>query len=186
MTTTYSRQMTLDQFLVLPEQKPALEYAAGRVSQKVSPLGPHARLQSAFSAMIGGFAEPRRLAMCFTEIRTTFGGRSGVPDIGVYRWSRIPRTEDGLIETHFVTPPDIAIEIFSPGQTLRTERDKCRWYVANGVAIALLVHHPSKTVTRFTQDGEQRLSGGERIDIDAILPGFTLTVDALFATLRVD
>ncbi|MGH2602634.1 MAG: Uma2 family endonuclease, partial [Dehalococcoidia bacterium] len=127
-----------------------------------------------------------RIAMAFTEIRTTFAGRSPVPDIGVYRWSRIPRTADGLIETYFRTPPDIAVEIFSPGQVLGDERNKCRWYVANGVPIALFVHHPSRTVTRFTPDGEQRLAGDDRIDLDAVLPGFTLTVAELFATLRVD
>ncbi|MGH2584790.1 MAG: Uma2 family endonuclease [Dehalococcoidia bacterium] len=186
MTSTHSRAMTLEQFLALPEQQPALEFADGRVTQKVSPLGEHARLQSAFWGLLNNFSEPRRIAMAFTEIRTTFAGRSPVPDIGVYRWSRIPRTADGLIETYFRTPPDIAVEIFSPGQVLGDERNKCRWYVANGVPIALFVHHPSRTVTRFTPDGEQRLAGDDRIDLDAVLPGFTLTVAELFATLRVD
>jgi len=186
MTSTHSRAMTLEQFLALPEQEPALEFANGRVTQKVSPLGEHARLQYKFSQLIGDFSEPRRLAMAFTEIRATFAGRSPVPDIGVYRWSRIPRTADGLVETYFRTPPDIAVEIFSPGQVLGDERNKCRWYVANGVAIALFIHHPSRTVTCFTPDGEQRLSGEDRIDLDAVLPGFTLTVAELFATLRVD
>src|SRR5688572_32389110 len=112
MTSTRSRAMTLEQFLALPEKQPALEFADGRVTQKVSPLGEHARLQYKFSQLIGDFSEPRRIAMAFTEIRTTFAGRSSVLDIGVYRWSRIPRTADGLIETYFRTPPDIAIEIF--------------------------------------------------------------------------
>lgn len=186
MTSTHSGAMTLEQFLALPEQKPALEFADGRVTQKVSPLGEHARLQSAFSRLMNNFCEPRRMAMALTEIRATFAGRSTVPDIGVYRWSRIPRTAEGLIETYFRTPPDIAVEIFSPGQVLGDERNKCRWYVANGVLIALFVHHPSRTVTRFTPDGEQRLRGDDRIDLDAVLPGFTLTAAELFATLRVD
>ncbi len=186
MTSTHSRAMSLEQFLALPELQPALEFADGRVTQKVSPLGEHARLQSAFSRLLNNFGEPRRIAMAFTEIRTTFAGRSLVPDIGVYRWSRIPRTADGMIETYFRTPPDIAVEIFSPGQVLSDEQNKCRWYVANGVLIALLVHHPSRTVTCFTTNGEQRLTGDDRIALDTVLPGFTLTVAELFATLRVD
>jgi Uma2 family endonuclease len=176
----------LGQFLALPEREPALEFADGRVTQKVSPLGEHARLQSAFCSLLNNYGEPRRIAMAFTEIRTTFAGRSLVPDIGVYRWPRIPRRADGLIETYFRTPPDIAVEIFSPGQVLSDEQNKCRWYVANGVLIALFVHHPSRTVTRFTPDGEQRLRGDDRIDLDAVAPGFALTVAELFATLRVD
>jgi Uma2 family endonuclease len=69
---------------------------------------------------------------------------------------------------------------------LGDERNKCRWYVANGVLVALFVHHSSRTVTRFTPDGKQRLRGDDRIALNAVLPRFTLTVAELFATLRVD
>lgn len=187
MTTVRDRSLTLQQFLSLPEVEPPLEYFDGKVTQKVSPLGEHGRLQSKFSEMISGFSEPRRLAMAFTEIRATFAGASRVPDIGVYRWERIPRTPKGRVATYFRTPPDIAIEIYSPGQTLQSLEKKCRWFVANGVEIALLVNHRTETVTRYTADGEeQRLSGGDRIDLDRILPGFELTVQELFATLQID
>lgn len=187
MTTLSPTQITLEQFLALPEVEPPLEYYNGEVTQKVSPLPPHGRLQYKLGEFINTFAEPRRLAMVFTEIRGTFAGASRVPDIGAYRWSRIPRTRDGRIADHFYTPADIAIEIHSPGQSLRTLADKCRWYVANGVEIALLLHDRRRTVTRFAADGsEQRLTGDARIDLDAVLPGFQLTVRQLFDTLRID
>jgi hypothetical protein len=37
--------MTLVEFLALPEEEPALEFADGRVEQKVSPKGKHSGLQ---------------------------------------------------------------------------------------------------------------------------------------------
>jgi len=37
---------TLDQFLLLPETKPALEFECGRITQKVSPTTDHAALQA--------------------------------------------------------------------------------------------------------------------------------------------
>ena len=62
-----------------------------------------------------------------------------MPDIGVYRWTRIPRRPDGQIDDNHSIPAEIAIEIISPGQSIRALSEKCRWYVANGVEIALLV-----------------------------------------------
>jgi Uma2 family endonuclease len=187
MTTVRDRSLTLQQFLALPEVEPALEYFNGKVTQKVSPLGEHGRLQSKFSEMFNGYAEPRRLGMAFTEIRATFAGASRVPDIAVYRWDRIPRSATGRIARYFRTPPDIAVEILSPGQSLPKLADKCRWFVANGVTIALLVNDRTDTITRFGSDGtEHRLAKDDRIDLDQVLPGFALTVQALFDTLQID
>ena len=77
--------LTLEEFLELPERKPALEFADGTVTQKVAPKGRHSTLQGRFSDWINHFAVPRRLAYAFPELRTTFGGASYVPDISVYR-----------------------------------------------------------------------------------------------------
>ena len=38
------RRMTLEEFLALPEEEPALEYADGEVTQKVSPNCWHGKL----------------------------------------------------------------------------------------------------------------------------------------------
>jgi Uma2 family endonuclease len=180
------RRLTLEEFLRLPEEKPALEYLYGRVTQKVSPQGPHSRLQVKFGALINDFAEPRKLAMAFTELRTTFGGGSPVPDIAVYRWERVPLTPRGKVVNTFSEPPDIAIEILSPGRGGFETRPyaKCHWFVDHGARIALLVHPDREWVRRFEPDGPVReLRGEDRIDLDAVLPGFELTAEELFATL---
>ena len=39
------RTLTLEQFLELPEAEPALEFHKGVVTQKMSPKGPHGKLQ---------------------------------------------------------------------------------------------------------------------------------------------
>ena len=41
--------LTLEEFLALPEEKPALEYGAGVVTQKVAPLYEHSLLRSALT-----------------------------------------------------------------------------------------------------------------------------------------
>jgi hypothetical protein len=54
------------------------------------------------------------------------------------------------------------------------------------VSIALLVDDRRFAVWRFTEGGEERLTGDARIDLDLVLPGFDLTVRALLETLRID
>lgn len=187
------RRLSLEEFLELPEQEPGLEFMDGVVTQKVSPKARHGRLQPTLWKRFNDFGEPRRLAMAFTETRATFGGFSPVPDIVVYRWDRIPYGPDGTMIDDFLEPPDIAVEIVSPDQSARALVRRCRWYVGNGVAIALLVDPDHELVMRFQPDvPEETLRGPDRIDpfaslragFEAVLPGFELTVRELFDALR--
>lgn len=178
------RRMTLEEFLRLPEEEPPLEYLEGVVTQKVSPQGKHGTLEGELTALFNGYAKPRRLARAIPELRTSYGGGSPVPDIAVYRWDRIPVDPDGTVANVFREPPDIAIEIVSPEQSVPKLVEKCEWYVRHGVSIALLVHPYREWVRLFRPDAEpQVLRGGDRIDLDAVLPGFELTVEELFALL---
>lgn len=49
-------------------------------------------------------------------LRCTFGGRSIVPDVAVFKWERIPFTPEGTVPDNFNIPPDWTIEIPSPNQ----------------------------------------------------------------------
>jgi Uma2 family endonuclease len=181
-----SRHLSLDEFLLLPEQKPELEFEPdGTVVQKVSPKGQHSRLQLVLCDRVNRFAEPSRLALAFPELRVVFGGAAYVPDVSVYRWARIPHTTDGRVANDFPLPPDVAIEIVSPEQSANALVRRCVWYVANDVEVALLVDPADESVLLFGHRAPPRaIRGTERIDLDTVLPGFELTADELFASLR--
>ena len=179
------RTLTLEQFLELPEEKQALEYANGVVTQKMSPNGPHGTLQIEIGTIFNVFFRPRRLARVFTETRVTFDGVSYVPDVIVYRWERVPSDEWGDIQERFREPPDIAVEIISPGQILRELVERCRWYVEHGVAVALLVQPRQRWVRVFRAGAETGpFSGSDRVDLADVLPGFELDLAELFGWLR--
>jgi len=179
------RMLTLDEFLKLPERKPALEFEEGKVIRKVSPQRLHAALQLALGECINGFARPRKLALAFSELRTAFGDRSYVPDLSVYRWARLPVDGSGRLINGIGDPPDIAIEIISPRQRVTPLVRRCLWYVANGVAVALLVDPDDESVIAFrAHQAPRALRGTDRIDLDDVLAGFELTVQELFAYLR--
>lgn len=82
---TARQRLTLEEFLRLPEEKPALEYFQGRVTQKVSPKGRHSALQAAAVSFVNSVARPGRIAFAFPELRATWAGASLVPDVAVYR-----------------------------------------------------------------------------------------------------
>ncbi|NJK60314.1 MAG: Uma2 family endonuclease, partial [Oscillatoriales cyanobacterium SM2_1_8] len=116
MTTTLPKVLTLEQFLILPETKPASEFGNGQIAQKPMPQGEHSLLQGKLCQAINRVTESTKIALAFPELRCVFGGRAIVPDIAVFRWERIPRLPSGRIANRFEVPPDWAIEILSPDQ----------------------------------------------------------------------
>lgn len=180
-----STPLTLEEFLQIPEEKPALEFADGVVSRKVSPKGRHRILQFALAEHLNRSAQPRKLAWAIPELRVTFGGASYVPDIAVYRWQRLPVDASGRIADDFREAPDIAIEIVSPEQSVNALVRRRLWYVANGVQVALLVDPADESVLAFRWNRPTMAwHGPERIDIGEVIPEFELSVDQLFASLR--
>jgi Uma2 family endonuclease len=179
------QRLSLDEFLKLPEEKPALEYEDGVVTQKVSPQGQHSLLQTTLAERINQFGRSRKLALALTELRATFHGASRVPDVAVYRWERIPRQPDGKVANRFLEPPDLAIEIASPEQSVNGLVRRCLRLVQDGVGLALLVDPGDESVLRFSSAATvQALHGTDRIDLGDLLPGFELTVQELFESLR--
>ena len=181
-----TQRLTLTEFLALPEEDPALELEPdGVVVQKVAPKGRHSRLQLVLCDRINQFAEPRRMALAFPELRVVFGDAAYVPDVSVFAWDRIPRTSDDEIADVFEKPPDAAIEIVSPHQSPNALLRRCVWYVENGVAFALLVDPTDRSIVRFEQEHAARvLRAADDIDFGADLRDFRLTVDEVFAALR--
>lgn len=176
--------MSLEEFLKLPEEKPALEFIDGVVTQKVAPKGRHSRLQYEIAERFNRYAEPRKLAFAFPELRTTYAGQSPVPDVAVYRWERIPRDAAGEVADDFVEPPDVAIEIVSPDQSVPYLIRKCRGYVRRGPALALLVHPNHRTVRLFRPGATPIvLRGPDQMDFGEIIPGLHFSVNDLFAAL---
>ena len=179
--------LTLEEFLELPEEKPALEYFEGKVTQKVPPLGEHAALQVELIVYLDRIFRPGRVARVFSELRVTWEGASLVPDLSLVRWERIPRTPTGRIATYFREPPDVAVEIRSPGQTVRAMVDRCEWFVAHGVLVALLLDPRGETIRAFRPREPVRThSAGDQIDLSEIAPGAQLDVREVFNALWVD
>ena len=117
MIQTTTKLLSLEEFLGLPETSPASEYIDGEIIQKPMAQGKHSILQRELSFALTLALKPERIAQAFPELRCTFGGRSIVPDIAIFRTQRIPRDNDGQVANVFNLHPDWTIEILSPQQS---------------------------------------------------------------------
>jgi Uma2 family endonuclease len=116
MTTT-TKPLTLEEFLHLPETKPASEYIEGQIFQKPMPKSRHSRLQIKACTAINDVTEKEKIAYAFPELRCTFGDRSIVPDVAVLLWQNIEFDENGEPIDDVKIAPDWTIEILSPEQS---------------------------------------------------------------------
>lgn len=141
--------LTLDAFLERAETKPASEYFDGEIIQKPLPQGEHSILQTRLSTAINQVSEAEKIALALTEIRCTFAGKSIVPDIAVFLWHRIPRTEEGRIVNRFETYPDWIIEILSPEQSPNQVMKKILFCLDQGTQLGWLIDPSDESVMTF-------------------------------------
>jgi Uma2 family endonuclease len=170
--------MTLAEFLALPEQKPELEFIDGVVRQKVAARPLRACIQFLIAKALDDVAVKHRLGIVLPEIRFVSDRWAPVPDVGFYRRERLNVRR---APADFRQPPDLAVEVMSPGQKLPDQMQKCLNYVERGTVVAVLVQPEDSAVFVFRSDQPLLiLQGDDRIDLDDILPGFELTVRSLF------
>lgn len=142
-------QISLEEFLTLPETKPYREYIDRKIEQKPMPQGQHSVLQGRLGTKINEVVLPNKLAHAFPELRCTFGGRSLVPDISVFNWQRIPKNEKGRIANRFETYPDWVIEILSPEQSANKVIRKIMFCLNQGTQLGWLIDAEDESVMIF-------------------------------------
>lgn len=177
----------IEQFLALPELQPALEYYGGRIIQKAVPKLDHCILQPDLCAILNDHARPRKLGRAYSELRWTAPGDSFVPDIAFIRRGLIPRDVTGRLEQNIQFPPDLVVEIRSPGQTLAELRRKIKWEIKLGVPLGWLFNPPRRRLFVLT-DGQPvvELGPGDFLTAPALLPGFRLDLGEFFGRLDED
>ncbi|WP_414574632.1 Uma2 family endonuclease [Anabaena sp. CCY 9402-a] len=146
MVQTPTKTLTLEEFLQLPETKPASEYINGHIIQKSMPQGEHSTIQGELIITINGVTKPQKIARAFPELRCIFAGRAIVPDVAVFVWDRIPRNENGGIANIFALAPDWIIEILSPGQSQTKVIAKILHSLKNGTQMGWLIDPTERVV----------------------------------------
>ncbi len=178
--------LTLKDFLALPETKPASEFIDGQIYQKAMPKGKHSRLQKKVLFSIETIVEPEAIAEAFPELRCSFGGRSIVPDVCVFKQERIPRDEDGDIAIRFEIAPDWTIDILSPGHSPTKVINNILHCLDHGCEMGWMLNPEDKEITVFPAESRSRVFTMDSIDVIPV-PGFAaalaLTAAEIFGWL---
>lgn len=187
MVVAAKSMISLAEFLELPETKPASEYTDGQIYQKPMPQGKHSKLQSELLSAISEFGEPQKLVCAFPELQCTFGGRSIVPDIAVFEWSRIPVDEDGEISNRFKIPPDWIIEILSPDQSPNQVIKKILFSLQHGTKLGWFADPSDKSVIAFVPNQMPEFkSGTDILPVLGMLGDWQLSATDLFNWLKMN
>ena len=182
-----TKKFTLEEFLELPETKPASEYINGAIEQKTMPQGEYSIIQALLSKAINQVVQSRKLGLAFTELRCTFGGRSIVPDITVFQWQRIPRTDKGRIANKFKIHPDWIIEILSPEQSANKVMKKIIFCINQGTQLGWLIDPKDESVMIFQPNQFPEIkSDDEILPVLKVLEDWQLSAVEMFNWLNLE
>ncbi|MBW4560485.1 MAG: Uma2 family endonuclease [Mojavia pulchra JT2-VF2] len=186
MVKSATRPLTLEEFLKLPETKPASEYINGQIIQKPMPQGKHSKLQSKLVTAINEVVEIEKIAFAFTELRCTFGGRSIVPDVAVFAWERIPLDERGDVANVFEASPDWTIEILSPDQRQTKVTGNILHCLKHGTKLGWLLDPDERSVLVYPPKQQPELLQAEQeiLPVPDLVSNLQLTVGQLFGWLK--
>jgi len=181
--STLTRVVTADELLQMPRGKVRHELVRGELLTK-SPAGSeHGAVIGALFLVVAEFVKRQQLGL-------VFGAETGfliqrdpdtvrAPDIAFVRKARIPGS--GIPVGFWPGAPDLAIEVVSPGDTVREVDEKVAdWLVAGSLAV-WVVNPRWKTVTVYAAGGTiETLTPAESLDGGTILPGLRCAVAEIF------
>lgn len=108
-----------------------------------------------------------------------------LPDVFFIRWDSVEDTDEieNPVGAFLETPPDLVVEVLSPGNT-RNEMDaKLKEYARAGVEIVWYVYPERNEVDLYPKGkkkGKITFGIADTLDGGEILPGFTLPVSKIF------
>jgi len=102
------------------------------------------------------------------------------PDVAFVTRERIPPT--GVPRGYWELAPDLVAEVVSPGDNAADVQDKIEEWLNAGVRRVWVVYPDTQTIHVYRSLKEVGvLKSGDRLDGEDVLPGFSCTVEEIFA-----
>lgn len=173
-------QLTLEEFLALPEGDVNYEFVDGQAVPKVSPKYFHSTLQAALLLLIRTWCKDKGRVGSEWAILLKRQGKdwAPVPDLTYISYERLPKSW----KRNEACPalPDLVIEIISPDQTMKEFEDKAKDYFVAGVSRVWVVDPEGISIRVFFPDGFSQVYRDTTSIVDALLPGLELTTRQVF------
>jgi Uma2 family endonuclease len=181
--STEIRLMTAEDLERLPNDHMRHELVRGELRTMPPAGGEHGVLVINLSAPLAVHVKANKLGL-------VFGAETGfriakdpdtvrAPDIAFVRKDRIPAA--GIPKSFWPGPPDLAVEMVSPGDTHDEVEEKVQEWLDAGTVVVWVVSPKRRTVTvhRSAKD-VVILTEKDELDGGALLPGFRCRVSEIF------
>jgi Uma2 family endonuclease len=177
---TTPRVLTDEELMQMPQDGRKYELVDGALV--VSPAGGrHGKVTVRLVVRLGGFVEAANLGHIFDSSTGYIlpGGNRRAPDVSFVARGRFPGEEvpRGFIEL----PPDLAVEVLSPGDDPRRVMDKVGEYLQSGVRLVWVIDPETRRAVSYRSLTAVRDVPSEgSLDGEDVVPGFACPVASLF------
>ncbi len=188
MVHSPSKPLTLADFLALPEGETAYELVDGAIIPKMSPKRFHSKTQKALLRILDDWCSDRASAAPIVRgevgiewaviLTRNQADWVPVPDLLYVSYDRLSR--DWNEDAPCPVPPELVIEIISPGQSFGEMTEKATDYLAAGVLRVWVLDPKVQSVTVFAPDSLPKTYRGTTVIADPLLPDLDLTAQQIF------
>jgi Uma2 family endonuclease len=186
MVQTPVKQITLEEFLALPDTKPASEYIDGEIIQKPMPQGQHSVIQKKLLLAIDPVLSDAGIGQTFPELRCVFGGRAVVPDVVVFEEANISYDDNGEIVNAVSIAPDWTIEVLSPEQSTTRVLKNINHCLAHGTQMGWLIDPNDRSIFVCLPDRTFQIIDEPTtiVPVPAFAAAIKLTVEQIFGWIK--
>jgi Uma2 family endonuclease len=176
------RLWTTDDYLQLPEDGRRHELQAGILIAEPQAFPRHGQIQAELTGILRDFVKPRRLGVVLTQVGFLLSRHPDTiraPDVAFVRRDRFDANE--ATRTFFRGAPDLAIEILSPSNRPGEIHAKVADYLAAGSKLVWVIDPAHDLVSAYRSLlAPRRLESSDLLSGEDVLPGFSISVAALF------
>jgi Uma2 family endonuclease len=175
MSRRTGRRMTADELLVLPDDGMFHELVRGELIEMSPAGGRHGEAGMHLGTLIGAHVHAHRLGRVFISdtgfVLARYPDTVRAPDVAfVAAEHLVERMRDtGFIEG----PPDLAVEVRSPGDSPREVEEKVAEYLTAGCRLVWVIDPHRQTAAEYAPDTPVRaIDPDDALDGGRVVPGF--------------
>ncbi|HEX2913135.1 MAG TPA: Uma2 family endonuclease [Chloroflexia bacterium] len=174
----FERTYTVAEFIDLPEYNERYELIDGRLVEKPVAKFEHGLIADIINKKLWIFDPEEKLVKMLQEVSIYItSDYAPAPDLSFWVASRVPARNVPIAPR-----PDLAIEIQSPDQSLKSLTDKAKRYIQAGVSVVWIIQPNKEIAAVFKQGLEKPLTVQPDgvLDAEEVIPGFKVGLKTLF------
>jgi len=178
-----STLVTADELLRMPRDGYRYELVAGEISKMSPPGWKHGVVAMRLSGILEQYVREKDIGMTFCAETGFLLARDPdtvrAPDYAFIRKDRLPAQQPE--DVYWPGPPDLAVEVVSPGDTIHEIDDKVKAWLDAGALMVWVVNPKWRSVTVYRSATDiKTLTEGDELSGEDVVPGFRCRVGEIF------